>query len=393
MIFIGASTLLCGDEFCGIVTSVNPIYSTEIILSNFVIDETYIENKSDFVPYEDIVQKDDPSDRIKSIDNETFVSKVNERHDMYHFIYNSSGYWEMYTGDISQKTQVELSEYGITLYSSYIPYENDTFAVAYYSRLNPIPNWNFDTIFDAKFKNNVSAGNLEWTLETTNGILVKRHSLIDDDKWISIKYIPINKVEDFSFTGYDYTATTNTYEYAIVPLNDRTEGAYTTTVPIDVKVDRLTIIDSDSYKSTPITDGYCNTTHVVPSSLVEPLYSVYPSVVSNTSICYQTIEVSGSFYPDVCDQEEGIFNDMKRNKHINEVLKMLTNRKPKILKNIDGRIWLVWVTTPPTNDAIDIYKFRQITFGCTEIGDINSEKSLYECNFINVPRIYWNTYQ
>lgn len=394
MIFIGASTLLCGDEFCGMITPVNPINATEVVLSNFVIDEVYIENKSDYTPYEEVIDIIDDYNIVDHVEPGVFVNRTNHEYGNYVFSYNPLGYWEMYCDDPSQKSYVNLVDYGVVLNSSYIPYDDDTFTIDYYLKAIDIPDWGFDTIFDAKFKNSVSAGNLDWTLETTNGLLIKRHSLTDDnDNWISIKYIPVSTIEDFIFTGYDYGATSGTYEYAIVPLNDRIEGAYTASMPIDVVVSRLTIIDSDSYKSTPITDGSCNTTYVVPSMPVETLYNKYPSITSNSSICYQTIEVSGSFYPDVCNQEDGIFNDVNRVKYINEVLKMLTNRKPKILKNIDGRIWLVWITTPPSDTAADFYKLRTITFGCTEIGDINSEKNLYECNFINVPRIYWNTYQ
>lgn len=393
MIFLGASTLLCGDELCGIVTPVNPINATEVIISNFVIDETYIENSSDTDYYKESIDTIDEYSRIRDIDESKFISKVKHQYGTYNFIYDIDEYWTMYTTDVTQRTQVDLNDYGIQLDPDYTPYPSNFFSVILFVEIKEIPNWDFDTIFDAQFKNDVSAGNLKWTLETVNGLLIKRHSLIDNDEWISIKYVPVSRVEDFTFTGYDYGATTGTYEYAIVPLNERTEGSYTVSPPIDVKISRLTIIDSDSYKSTPITDGFCNTTYVVPSTPVETLYNKYPTITSNSSICYQTIEVSGSFYPNICDQENGIFDDVNRVRHINEVLKMLTNRKPKILKNIDGRIWLVWITTPPSDSAGDIYKFRTITFGCTEIGDVNSEKNLYECNFINVPRIYWNTYQ
>ena len=395
MIFIGASTFLCGDEFCGMVTSVNPINATEIILRNFVIDEVYIENSSDYIAYEDQFEIIDTQNIVNYVDKDTFISAVNYNYNKYTFRYSLVNGWEMYINDdLETKQEVNLENYGIELEPLFIPYENDGFSILYYSNINDIPNWGFDTIFDAKFNGDVHAGNLSWTLETVNGLLVKRHSVLDDDSsWISIGFHTINKLEDFKIIGYDYGATSGTYEYAIVPVYDRTEGAYAATMPVDIVVNKLTIIDSDSYKTTPITDGFCNTTYVVPSTPVETLYNKYPSITSNSSICYQTIEVSGSFYPDICDQENGIFNDVNRVRYINEVLKMLTNRKPKILKNIDGRIWLVYITTPPTDSAGDIYKFRTISFGCTEIGDINSEKDLYESNFINVPRIYWNQYK
>lgn len=68
----------------------------------------------------------------------------------------------------------------------------------------------------------------------------------------------------------------------------------------------------------------------------------------------------------------------------------LTNRKPKLLKNMDGRAWLIMITENPTDTADTDYRNRSVTFQWTEIGDITREEDLYECSFIDVTEEWWN---
>ncbi len=254
-----------------------------------------------------------------------------------------------------------------------------------------IPQWDYGTELHAQFNGTTAAGNLLWTLDTVDGILIKR-SERGKYNWISIDYRKVNSEDDFYISGRDYALGPGYYDYALVPLLGTNEGSYVGfSVEDPVVIDKLTIVDSDEYNSTYVTDGFCNTNYVMPSSVLETLHNKYPTIISNASTCYETIEVSGSFYPDICNQEEGIFDDKTRSEYIKKVLKFLTNGKAKILKNIDGRVWLVWVTTPPSNTAQDFYKFRNISFGCTEIGDIESERDLYYAGFSNVPEMFWNS--
>ena len=250
------------------------------------------------------------------------------------------------------------------------------------------PDWGFDTVLHAFFNEDASAGNVDWKLATTSGVLIKR-KLSSDYNWTSIYYKDITSLEDLDFSGRDYTATNGTYEYAIVPLLGTNEGTYSKT-DIDVTLDKLVVIDSDQYFTTVVTDGSCAASYVNPSTPIEPLYNKFPTIVSKADTCYQTIEVTASFYSDLCDVDTGIFDDKTRIDYMNKVCAFLNNKKPKILKNVDGQMWLVYVTTPPSTSIGDVYKFKTLSFGCTEVGDINDEEILYMSGFINVPEKYWN---
>ena len=68
----------------------------------------------------------------------------------------------------------------------------------------------------------------------------------------------------------------------------------------------------------------------------------------------------------------------------------LRNGKAKILKSEDGRCFLGYVTTPPTDTADSNYRNRKISFSITEIGNIENEQDLYDCGFSDVTQEWWN---
>ena len=66
----------------------------------------------------------------------------------------------------------------------------------------------------------------------------------------------------------------------------------------------------------------------------------------------------------------------------------LSNKKPKILKFYDGRIWLISVTGGITDAGDSINDLRKISFDWVEIGKPNSE-TLYNCALSDVGREWW----
>lgn len=256
--------------------------------------------------------------------------------------------------------------------------------------------WDLDTLMFSTFDNNASAGSENWVIENIRTMLVKRKSE-GSNEWITIASKDINSPEDLNVYGTDITAVSGKYQYAFVPIqiDNGAEGEYliaqdreTQEESVECKYNTLVIADSDELWTTILTDGYCDTTNVVPNAILEPLYSKYPTIVSNSSTNYQNINVNAQFYKlfdenGNCDVE--LMNDIESNTRLREkVIAFLTNRKPKILKNIDGRSWLCFVTTPPTNSADGIYWVRNISFTCTEIGDLNSEEDLFDNGLLKV---------
>lgn len=257
--------------------------------------------------------------------------------------------------------------------------------------------WDFDKILVATFDNATQAGNIKWTLNTVAYIAVKRR-IYGTYKWITIKVKPVYTYKDLDISGVDITSESLKYEYALVPLmSNQTEGEYYTAV-VDVTNTDLTLIDKTGIYHTPITDGFCDTVDVHPNSVLELLHNKYPTVVRNTIANYETINVTGCFVPvddNNCSYHDAFNDDFeadrRRTLYSREVKNFLTNGHTKVLKNVDGQCWLVYVTTPPSDTADGYYNIRRLTFGCTETGDLKNEADLYYAGLLDVPEEWWSS--
>ena len=250
--------------------------------------------------------------------------------------------------------------------------------------------WDWDTILHAKFDSTTSAGNVAWNLGRVSHLLVKRKKT-RDFKWTTIKVQECNTIEDFNLRDIDITATPNyEYQYAAVPIIDGVEGFYSIDT-VDVKTDCILIADKDEIWYTNLTDNYLDSTSVTPNSVVETMYDRYPTIVRNTAANYETIDVTAQFFP---FEEDGCtidLDDDQRRIEYNDKAKMfLRNGNGKVLKSCDGRCYGIYVSTAPTDQAVDHYKNRKISFSCTEIFDVDDEEALYNVGISNVPSQWWN---
>ena len=95
-----------------------------------------------------------------------------------------------------------------------------------YSEIPPTT-WDFSTILDCDFNDNISGGNIGDISKDTTLVRIKRR-VKGTYKWATIKEVPITKDEDLSFAFTDNLNLNNTtYEYAYVPVAGNQEGGYT----------------------------------------------------------------------------------------------------------------------------------------------------------------------
>lgn len=251
--------------------------------------------------------------------------------------------------------------------------------------------WDWDTILHAKFDGKLGGGNVLWNFDTVSHLLIKRKK-VDDFKWITLDVQKIVSVEDFNIRGTDITATPNNeYEYAAVQIQNGVEGFYSK-AKVDVEIDSVVIADRDETWSTILSDNNFDTTVVAPSSTVNTMYDRYPTIVRNSESNYENISVSAQFLPlkenNQCDYD---LSDKARVKYLNKVKDFLRNGEIKILKSLDGRIWLVDIDMNSiTDSANNYYANRQLTFSCVEIGDVDDEEVLWEYGFISATEEWWN---
>lgn len=258
--------------------------------------------------------------------------------------------------------------------------------------------WNWDTILYADYNGTTKAGNLLVSIDAISNLVIKRKRT-DEFKWITIDakeikhdpdMTPEELVAQMDMRGTDMTATIGyDYEYAAVPVLDGMESVYAIAVD-KCESDGIVILDKDEVWMTIFTDGNLDTTAVVPNAVIESMWEKYPTIIRNTNANYETIQVTASFVPGMDDCSTDWNDEVKMMQWNRKAYDFLRNDKPKILKATDGRIWLVYVSTPPTDAYDESTEMRKLTFTCTEIGDINSEPDLYDAGFINAGEEWWN---
>lgn len=243
-----------------------------------------------------------------------------------------------------------------------------------------IPQWGFSTILDAKFKNNILAGNVDFTLSSIGGMFIKKRK-VGDYKWITIHYVPIETAEDFDFYYNDIVVASNTtYEYAAVPIVNNAEGTYQT-ITVDACYDGCFIIDP--------TYGYQvigelkrpNLKRKVPVNVIETVHSPYPYIHYYSESKYDQFSVSGLFVEK--DKETYEFDMLNGWKHRESARDFLSNRRTKIVKWYDGQIYMACVTgdVDESEGSFNEHVITNIQF--TQVGNVNSNADLYKHGFTN----------
>ena len=265
--------------------------------------------------------------------------------------------------------------------------------------VNPTLTWDFDTIMFADFEDNTTmAGNLKVSIMAITHLIIKRKRT-DEFKWITIDAKEIRHDPDMTkeelvaqmdMKGVDLTATIGyEYEYAAVPVMNGIESVYSTSKAVcDSK--GIVILDDEEVWMTRYVENDIDTTAVVPNSVVETMHSKYPTIVRNTDANYETIQLTASFVPgeEECDTD---WDDERGNtEYSRRAYDFLRNDKPKLLKATDGRIWLVYVSTPPADTYDKDQDMRKLQFTCTEIGSVYSEADLWDAGLINAGEEWWS---
>lgn len=254
-----------------------------------------------------------------------------------------------------------------------------------YSSIIPV-DWNLDTIMNADFKGNASAGNVDQVAASITSVRVKRRVKGTFD-WITIKQIPVSKPEDLSFVITDNLNAYNTeYEYAFVPVMEDVEGSYIIESILS-KFEGVFVCDVDTVFKFHAGIEYNNNTSNQQIGVFQPYNRKYPVVVSNSIMNYQTGAIGGWVLPDDFDDNRQL-NRADITKEKEALLKFLLNKKPKIIKDMNGNNWLVYFTGNPTLSYDNNYGQGMVKVNAewTEVGDPNDKTDLYENGLIPTKR-------
>lgn len=254
-----------------------------------------------------------------------------------------------------------------------------------YSSIIPT-DWDINTLMNADFAGNVSAGNVGQLATGITSIRVKRRIKGTFD-WITIREIPVSKPEDLSFVITDNLNAYNVeYEYAYVPMMEDVEGSYIIESILS-KFEGVFICDVDTVFKFYAGVEYDTNDAIQQVGVFQPYNRKYPIVVSNSVMQYQTGGVGGWILPE--DYEDThVFDRSKIVKEKEVLLNFLMNKKPKILKDMNGNNWLVYFTGNPSVTYDNNYGqgMLKVSAQWTEVGDPNDKTDLYENGLIPTKR-------
>ena len=230
---------------------------------------------------------------------------------------------------------------------------------------------------NANFNNNIDAGNVNYLINQISSIKIKRRKQGDFD-WLTLATIPINKVEDLSFIFNDLLNQDNvTYEYALVPIIGEIEGQYLIN-SIMSQFNGVFIGNAETIYKFLYEVKYSSNQRNQQVGVFQVLGQQYPIVVANGALSYESGNVTATILNDDFEKT-GIIDRAEIVKQKDALKNFLTDKKPKILKDWNGNIWLCIV-----NSNIDVsYKegtgmgIPVISFDWTEIGESNNQQSLY----------------
>lgn len=271
---------------------------------------------------------------------------------------------------------------------------NGTFSQIYISKNPDISiektndGWDYDTVLKTDYSSGrLDAGNSGFSLLSTDYVVVKCRK-IGTFNWTVIYTKEINDVEDFKINIKDYFRQSNSdYEYMIVSVCNGIENSYVTEMVKSI-FNGMYVCDKDNLFGTIFNIDSINTETVNLSSVLELANNKYPSISSNSSANYETGNASGVFMQLNEDNEE--IDSIASAQYLKSIKNWLNNKKPKILKFYDGRIWLISVSGNIAESAVDTDNdIRKLSFNWIEIGNVESMETLYNFGLSTVGREWW----
>ena len=247
---------------------------------------------------------------------------------------------------------------------------------------NVIPTWEMYTILDASFNGNLNGGNLNFTLSQLDTILVKRRE-VGTQTWITVFSIPIVTSLDLSFIKIDRWCGLGTYEYALVPSLNGTEGQYTI-VEVESLFHGIFLCDANNTFRFLGNADYGSVEQQTEVGVFKPFGKKYATVVSNAEIDYKQLSLSGLLLPNEFYTTGQIDADANR-ELVDNFTNVLAQRKPKILKDQAGHIWMVQVAG---NKSINYesrmgMRLANVSVPLVEIGSVVSQSDLNTYGFVS----------
>ena len=226
-------------------------------------------------------------------------------------------------------------------------------------------------------------------------LLVKRRDVADvSGKWLTLYSVPITQASDMDFTFIDFlNQYGKKYQYALVPVLEQDqsgvivqiEGGYTVSDNVDSIFDGVYIADQTNVERVKAGAGYGNVDMNQGVGSITPIGSKYPIVITNSQNQYHNGSIRGTIVPNDFYSNGNLSRIDMVNKR-DELEQFLTNKRAKIIKDWNGKMWLVMIMSNVACSFDDNYGMGMVSFSADwlEVGDPKNQQDLYNAGLINV---------
>lgn len=239
--------------------------------------------------------------------------------------------------------------------------------------------WGTNTVLKMGFDNQTTeAGSLNIKGLEIDTVKLKRRK-IGSFEWITIAEKKYDKNDDILGFIDRNAAPMSEYEYAIVPCCGEIEGSYNTG-RTTTKMDGCNIYYGDTryhlYYNFKLGDIKYN----MPNEVFEPLSgSQFPIVAYSSDLNYRSGNIKCLLLADI----ENPVNMPSEMVLRDGLMRFLTNRKPKAIKNCDGLYMMIMITDTPTLEPLNEKKgLYNVSFDFVEIGSMENEQDLLLNGFL-----------
>jgi hypothetical protein len=235
-----------------------------------------------------------------------------------------------------------------------------------------IPSWESNTILNCNFNDNLFAGNVSEIITNLQKIVVRKKE-INDTEWLNLIEIDISLPNsNVYFTMIDtYNKNNTLYEYQILPINN--DGIIGSVQSNEIYSCFNHSYICDAYNSYMVKNEleYSNFDNSLESGIYKPFGSKYPVVVNNSDISFEKGTLTALLLSSSTRYSIDRINEIKLRKEFNV---FLSNKRAKILKDLNGNLWVIMITSPISNN---FYKelgngIASTTFDWVEIGNLTN---------------------
>ena len=315
-----------------------------------------------------------------------------------HWNGNSNVYYSRLTNQVITKSDVEhINEVIINEEEIYniFPLKNVTISNGLFDFIDitdritraysrTYPTWDYCTILNCDFDNNINGGNTSIVLSQIDSLKLKRRVKGTLD-WIVLLDKKVKTIEDIEITYIDpYIKNNIEFEYAVIPSIYGVEGEFFLS-SIKTFVNGTFLSDKTTIFKLYFDVGYGEIVQNRPKGVLQPIGQKYPIIVENADNLYKTGSISATLLGYNFEKNRYI-DRADSTKQGKDFMDFINNGLAKYICDWNGNAWIIKPSSTPSVTPNQTYGngFGVAKFSWVEKGVWNNQEDLYMNGLIDV---------